>query len=134
MGKRPSAGRPRTDETGDRADLRPPAGYLPGPALAWDQFSTQGLGGLLRLPSGSVVAYEDLARQVGSGRAAQAVGNALAHNPVAYLIPCHRVLRKAGDFGGYRYGALRKKAILGWEMAQTAPGSSPSHIPLSNIR
>ena len=89
---------------------------------------------LLRLPSGSVVAYEDLARQVGSGKAAQAVGNALAHNPVAYLIPCHRVLRKAGDFGGYRYGALRKKAILGWEMAQTVPGSSPSHIPLSNIR
>ena len=75
---------------------------------------------LLRLPGGSAIAYEGLARQVGSVKAAQAVGNAVAHNPVAYLIPCHRVLRKAGDFGNYRYGELRKKAILGWEMAQTA--------------
>lgn len=86
---------------------------------------------LLRLPGGSAIAYEDLARQVSSVNAAQAVGNAIAHNPVAFLIPCHRVLRKAGDFGNYRYGALRKKAILGWEMAQTARSSARSHIVLS---
>jgi len=75
---------------------------------------------LLQVPDGSVTSYEDLARQVRGVKAAQAVGNAVAHNPVAYLIPCHRVLRKSGDFGEYRYGTLRKQAILGWEMAQTS--------------
>jgi AraC family transcriptional regulator of adaptative response/methylated-DNA-[protein]-cysteine methyltransferase len=73
---------------------------------------------LLRLPPGQVTSYESLAGQVCTSRAARAVGNAVAHNPVAYLIPCHRVLQKSGNFGNYRYGATRKKAILGWEMAQ----------------
>jgi AraC family transcriptional regulator of adaptative response/methylated-DNA-[protein]-cysteine methyltransferase len=73
---------------------------------------------LLRLPPGAVTSYEALAGQVGDGRAARAVGNAVARNPVAYLIPCHRVLQKAGGFGDYRYGPLRKQAILGWEMAR----------------
>ena len=73
---------------------------------------------LLRLPPEAAISYETLAEQVGSGKAARAVGNAVAHNPVAYLIPCHRVLQKAGGFGEYRYGAARKQAILGWEMAR----------------
>ena len=73
---------------------------------------------LLRLPPGVVTSYEALAEQVCSVKAARAVGNALARNPVAYLIPCHRVLQKAGGFGNYRYGPTRKQAILGWEMAQ----------------
>jgi AraC family transcriptional regulator of adaptative response/methylated-DNA-[protein]-cysteine methyltransferase len=73
---------------------------------------------LLRLPAGQVTSYESLAEQVCTSRAARAVGNAVAHNPVAYLIPCHRVLQKSGNFGNYRYGATRKKAILGWEIAQ----------------
>jgi AraC family transcriptional regulator of adaptative response/methylated-DNA-[protein]-cysteine methyltransferase len=73
---------------------------------------------LLRLPPGAVTSYEALAEQVCSVKAARAVGNALARNPVAYLIPCHRVLQKAGGFGNYRYGPARKQAILGWEMAQ----------------
>jgi len=73
---------------------------------------------LLRLPSGKVTTYKTIAEQVCSGTAARAVGGAVAHNPLAYLIPCHRVLRKLGEFGGYRYGSARKKAILAWEMAQ----------------
>lgn len=72
---------------------------------------------LLKIPVGSVVAYEDLAHYIGRPTAARAVSNAVAHNPIPFLIPCHRVIRKAGDFGGYRYGSARKKAMLGWEMA-----------------
>jgi AraC family transcriptional regulator, regulatory protein of adaptative response / methylated-DNA-[protein]-cysteine methyltransferase len=73
---------------------------------------------LLRLSPGQVTSYESLAEQVCTSRAARAVGNAVAHNPVAYLIPCHRVLQKSGNFGNYHYGPVRKKAILGWEMAR----------------
>ncbi len=73
---------------------------------------------LLRLPPGAAISYEALAEQVCSVKAARAVGNAVARNPVAYLIPCHRVLQKVGGFGNYRYGPARKQAILGWEMAR----------------
>ena len=67
---------------------------------------------LLRIPPGRATSYEDLAVRIGQPRAARAVASALAHNPVAYLIPCHRVLRKSGDFGGYRYTPTRKKAMI----------------------
>ena len=73
---------------------------------------------LLRLPPGTAISYEALAERVSSADSARAVGNAVARNPVAFLIPCHRVLQKAGGFGNYRYGTARKEAILGWEMAQ----------------
>ncbi len=76
---------------------------------------------LLRLPPDAVVTYEDIARQVCTSKATRAVGNAVAHNPVAYIIPCHKVLRKAGEFGNYRYGSARKKAILFREMASAFP-------------
>jgi AraC family transcriptional regulator of adaptative response/methylated-DNA-[protein]-cysteine methyltransferase len=74
---------------------------------------------LLRIPSGRVVSYEDLAVSVGMPRAARAVSNAVARNPLPVIIPCHRVIRKMGDFGGYRWGTARKKALLGWEAAQS---------------
>ncbi len=67
---------------------------------------------LLRIPPGQVTSYEELAEVIGEPSAPRAVGNALAHNPIAFLIPCHRVLRKVGDFGNYRYGQARKKAML----------------------
>jgi AraC family transcriptional regulator of adaptative response/methylated-DNA-[protein]-cysteine methyltransferase len=67
---------------------------------------------LLRIPAGQVASYEELADMMGTPSAPRAVGNALAHNPIAFLIPCHRVLRKVGDFGNYRYGQARKKAML----------------------
>ena len=75
---------------------------------------------LLRIPLGSVVPYQDLAAQVCSARAARAVGGAVGKNPIAFLIPCHRVIRKAGGLGGYHWGTTRKKAMLAWEAAQTA--------------
>jgi AraC family transcriptional regulator of adaptative response/methylated-DNA-[protein]-cysteine methyltransferase len=84
---------------------------------------------LLRLRSGHLTTYQALAEQVGSPSASRAVGNAVAHNPVAYLIPCHRVLQKSGHFGNYRYGSTRKKAILGWEMArETISNEMPDQI------
>jgi AraC family transcriptional regulator of adaptative response/methylated-DNA-[protein]-cysteine methyltransferase len=77
---------------------------------------------LMRLSPGQVTTYQALAEQLHSAGAARAVGNAVAHNPVAYLIPCHRVLQKSGHFGNYRYGTARKKAILLWENAENQPG------------
>ncbi len=73
---------------------------------------------LLRIPSGEVVSYEDLARHIQAPRATRAVANAVAHNPVAWLIPCHRVIRKSGALGGYRWGETRKKVLLAWEAAK----------------
>jgi AraC family transcriptional regulator of adaptative response/methylated-DNA-[protein]-cysteine methyltransferase len=72
---------------------------------------------LLRIPEGCAVAYEDVARWIGAPKAVRAVGSAVGANPVAFLIPCHRVLRKSGAFGEYGGGAARKKAILAWEAA-----------------
>ena len=74
---------------------------------------------LLRVPAGSVTTYARLAQAAGEPRAARAVGSAVARNPIAYLIPCHRVLRSAGDIGGYRWGTARKLALLAREAAQT---------------
>jgi len=76
---------------------------------------------LLLIPAGVVVSYEDIAAHLGMPGASRAVGNAVSRNPIPVIIPCHRVIRKAGEFGGYRYGAARKKALLGWEMAKAAP-------------
>jgi AraC family transcriptional regulator of adaptative response/methylated-DNA-[protein]-cysteine methyltransferase len=73
---------------------------------------------LLRIPPGCAASYEDIAARIGAPRAVRAVGSALARNPVAFLIPCHRVIRKTGAFGNYGGGAARKKAILGWEAAR----------------
>jgi AraC family transcriptional regulator, regulatory protein of adaptative response / methylated-DNA-[protein]-cysteine methyltransferase len=74
---------------------------------------------LLRVPGGSVVTYEQIATSLGSPRAVRAVGTAVGRNPIAYAIPCHRVIRKTGAFGEYRWGAARKRAILGWEAARS---------------
>jgi AraC family transcriptional regulator of adaptative response/methylated-DNA-[protein]-cysteine methyltransferase len=77
---------------------------------------------LLRIPVGSAATYSDLAEAVGRPRAARAVGNAVGRNPVAVIIPCHRVLRRNGRFGGYRWGRARKRALLGWESARVDEG------------
>ena len=75
---------------------------------------------LLRIPPGSVTSYHRLAATIGKPAASRAVGSAVGANPIAYLIPCHRVILSTGAFGNYRYGATRKRAILGWEQAQLA--------------
>lgn len=72
---------------------------------------------LVRIPPGSAASYEEIADRIDAPGAVRAVGNALARNPVAFLIPCHRVIRKTGAFGEYRWGPARKKAILAWEAA-----------------
>lgn len=72
---------------------------------------------LLTIPTGAVTTYEGIASRIGKPGAARAVGTAVGHNPIAVLIPCHRVIRKIGDFGNYRYGELRKKALLAYESA-----------------
>lgn len=73
---------------------------------------------LMRIPPASMVSYEDIARMVCSPRATRAVANAVANNPIAYLIPCHRVIRKSGVFGKYQWGESRKKALLAWEASK----------------
>lgn len=73
---------------------------------------------LTRIPFGQAVSYEDVAMQVGNPKAIRAVGTAVGHNPISFIIPCHRVIRKNAEFGNYGSGPVRKKAILGWEAAQ----------------
>ncbi len=73
---------------------------------------------LLRIPPGAVVSYEDIAIRIGMPRAVRAVGHAVGQNPIPLIIPCHRVIHKAGDFGYYHYGSARKKAMLGWEFTR----------------
>ncbi len=73
---------------------------------------------LLEVPPGRLVCYQDIARQVCASSATRAVANAVGANPVAYLIPCHRVIRKMGGLGGYRWGLARKRAMIGWESAR----------------
>lgn len=75
---------------------------------------------LLNIPMGAVTTYDHIARQIGKPKALRAVGTAVGHNPIAYLIPCHRVIRKSGEFGNYRYGMARKKVILAKEFV-TSP-------------
>jgi AraC family transcriptional regulator of adaptative response/methylated-DNA-[protein]-cysteine methyltransferase len=72
---------------------------------------------LLRIPPGAVSTYTGVAQSIGRPTAARAVSNAVAHNPIAYIIPCHRVIRESGEMGGYRYGIPRKRAMLTWESA-----------------
>jgi AraC family transcriptional regulator of adaptative response/methylated-DNA-[protein]-cysteine methyltransferase len=73
---------------------------------------------LVRIPPGFAVSYEDVATRIGDPKAVRAVGTAVGRNPVAFLIPCHRVIRKTGAFGNYGGGTARKMAILGWEGAK----------------
>lgn len=73
---------------------------------------------LLRIPPGSVVSYSQMAAALGRPNSARAVGNAIGANPVALLIPCHRVIQQSGALGGYRWGQTRKQAIQVWERAK----------------
>ena len=73
---------------------------------------------LLTIPAGSLVTYQSVAERMGQPKAVRAVASAVAKNPIGYLIPCHRVIAKAGQIHRYRWGDVRKKAIVGWEAAQ----------------
>jgi AraC family transcriptional regulator of adaptative response/methylated-DNA-[protein]-cysteine methyltransferase len=70
---------------------------------------------LLQIPEGAVASYETIGATIGAPNSSRAVGTAVGQNSVAYLIPCHRVIRKTGLLGGYRWGETRKQVMLGWE-------------------
>ncbi|TMV88506.1 methylated-DNA--[protein]-cysteine S-methyltransferase [Thioclava sp. BHET1] len=130
-------------ETGQQAafeDLArrwPAARYVEDPALlrAWVTAALSGRGqaqmtligapfqikvweALLAIPSGHVTTYSDIATAIGHPKAVRAVGTAVGRNPISFLIPCHRALRKSGGLGGYHWGLGVKRAMLGWEAAR----------------
>ncbi|MBB6109950.1 AraC family transcriptional regulator, regulatory protein of adaptative response / methylated-DNA-[protein]-cysteine methyltransferase [Mucilaginibacter lappiensis] len=72
---------------------------------------------LLKIPMGDLSTYSDISRQIHQPNASRAVGSAIGANPVAFLIPCHRVIKSTGESGGYHWGPTRKSAIIGWEAA-----------------
>lgn len=105
-----------TDSSGDGAPVRlAPRGT---------NFQIKVWQALLTIPRGAVASYAAIAGAVGAPGAARAVGGACAANPIAVLIPCHRVLRESGALGGYAFGVERKRALLAWEAAGL--GSSES--------
>ena len=85
--------------------------------LKGTRFQLKVWASLLSIPLGELTSYGELATHIGQPKAARAVGSAIAHNPIAYLIPCHRVIQATGTFGNYRWDAPRKAAMIGWELA-----------------
>jgi AraC family transcriptional regulator, regulatory protein of adaptative response / methylated-DNA-[protein]-cysteine methyltransferase len=135
------------DEAGDEAamaDLRgrwPNADYVEDPgALAGWMAAAFGQSGeaklyligapfqikvweaLLSVPTGQVTTYSEIARFIGHPKAVRAVGTAVGRNPISWLIPCHRALRKSGGLGGYHWGLPVKRALLAWEAARAEAG------------
>jgi AraC family transcriptional regulator of adaptative response/methylated-DNA-[protein]-cysteine methyltransferase len=101
-----------------------PLAAQPGRPLALlvkgSNFQVQAWRALLELPFGSLATYGPVAGRIGAPGSARAVGTAIGANPIAWLIPCHRVIRESGELGGYRWGPGRKAAMLGWEAAHAA--------------
>ena len=75
---------------------------------------------LLDIPQGQLTTYGNMAAKLQNPKASRAVGTAIGDNPIAFLIPCHRVIRSSGELGGYHWGLTRKAAIIGWEAAKNA--------------
>jgi AraC family transcriptional regulator of adaptative response/methylated-DNA-[protein]-cysteine methyltransferase len=74
---------------------------------------------LLKIPTGSLSTYGAIAKEIETPKSSRAVGTAIGNNPVAYLIPCHRVIRSNGHLGGYMWGLNRKQALIAWESLRT---------------
>ena len=87
--------------------------------LKGTEFQLKVWGSLLKIPMGELTTYGAIAKDIGNHKASRAVGTAIGNNPVAFLIPCHRVIQSTGYFGGYMWGTTRKTAIIGWEGAKT---------------
>lgn len=92
-------------------------------------FQIQVWRALLQIPWGTTTTYQDLAQAIGRPTAARAIGNAVGRNPVGYIIPCHRVIRRSGQLGGYRWGLERKALMLGWEAQGAATPISLPELP-----
>ena len=97
----------------DSSNREPVALFLKG-----TNFQIKVWEALLKIPEGALVSYADMATFVGMPNAHRAVGTAIGQNPIAYLIPCHRVLRANGEIGGYHWGTARKKAMLDMEASK----------------
>ena len=102
--------------TGDWSDLQKVKLHLKGTAFQLKVWQS-----LLKIPFGNISTYASIAANVNSPGASRAVGSAVGSNPVAFLIPCHRVIRSSGIIGEYHWGSQRKTAILGWEAAKCSP-------------
>lgn len=85
--------------------------------LKGSEFQLKVWESLLKIPMGKLSTYGTIATQIGNSKASRAVGTAIGSNPVAFLIPCHRVIQSSGNIGGYMWGPTRKTAIIGWESA-----------------
>jgi AraC family transcriptional regulator of adaptative response/methylated-DNA-[protein]-cysteine methyltransferase len=104
------------DQIFNRVDIKQPLHVF----VKGTNFQIKVWEALLKIPMGSVTTYQAIASTIKSPRAMQAVGSAVGSNHIAYLIPCHRVIRKNGILGEYRWSASRKKSIIGWEMAKVS--------------
>lgn len=93
---------------------------LPRLHLRGTNFQLKVWQALLAIPDGALSSYSEIAEAIGSPKAVRAVGSAVGDNPIAYLIPCHRVLRKDGGIGGYATGTARKRAMLAYEALKAA--------------
>jgi AraC family transcriptional regulator of adaptative response/methylated-DNA-[protein]-cysteine methyltransferase len=102
--------------------FNPAQGKEPEPlhlVLSGTNFQIKVWEALTKIPMGAVVSYENVAAHIGMPKASRAVGNAVGSNPVSFVIPCHRVIKKNAEFGNYGGGAARKLAILGWEAVRS---------------
>jgi len=117
----PQARLHRHDTAANRRASRIFAGHRasapPRVFVAGTPFQLQVWRALVRIPAGDVTSYGALAGALGRPHAARAVGTACGANPLAFLIPCHRVIRETGVVQGYRWGNTRKRALLAWEAA-----------------
>ncbi len=127
----PRARRLRDDAAAARLAARifeRPGGEHPRPALRafvrGTAFQVRVWRALLQVRPGTLVSYGQLAAALDNPAAARAVGSAVGRNPLAYLIPCHRVIRETGVIGGYRGGTVRKRAMVAWESAPDCTGDS----------
>jgi AraC family transcriptional regulator, regulatory protein of adaptative response / methylated-DNA-[protein]-cysteine methyltransferase len=82
---------------------------------------------LLKIPMGRLSTYGDIAKQIDLPKASRAVGTAIGSNPIAFIIPCHRVIQSSGVIGNYHWGSIRKTAMIGWESAQAQSASNNSN-------
>lgn len=87
--------------------------------LKGSEFQLKVWEALLKIPMGQLSTYGQIAQNVESPKASRAIGTAIGSNPVAFLIPCHRVIQSGGTIGGYMWGSTRKAAIIGWEAARS---------------
>ena len=78
---------------------------------------------LLKIPVGRLSTYKSIAEKIENPKAVRAVGRAIGQNPVAFIIPCHRVIQSSGTFGNYHWGTSRKTAMIGWEAAKQFAGA-----------